>query len=92
MGIFRFKAAGWNITGSQLLIRSRFISKQTLFMHKTKIQSIESSTSWAQNQKELTTISALVKSGVTYRVGKVKDVNAKDFARIQAWFLKKEKN
>ena len=59
-------------------------------MYKTKIQSIESSTSWVQNQKQLTTISVLVKSGVTYIEGKVKDVEAKDFSRIQAWFLKKE--
>lgn len=86
----RYRAAGWNITGLQLTIRSRFISKQTLLMYKTKIQSIESSTSWVQNQKQLTTISVLVKSGVTYIEGKVKDVEAKDFSRIQAWFLKKE--
>ena len=86
----QYKAAGWNITDSQLTIRSRFLSKQTLLMHKNKIQSIESSTSWVQNKKQLTTVSALVKSGITYREGKVRDVDVKDFPKIQAWFLTKK--
>lgn len=83
----QYRAAGWNISGSQLTLRSRLITKQTLLIHKNKIQSIEFSTGWVQNQKQLKTISALVKSGVTFREGKVKDVDAKDFARIQAWFI-----
>ncbi len=86
----QYKAAGWNINDSQLTIRSRFLSKQTLLMHKNKIQSIESSTSWVQNKKQLTTVSALVKSGITYREGKVRDVDVKDFPKIQAWFLTKK--
>lgn len=86
----RYRAAGWNITGSQLTIRSRFISKQTLLIHKNKIQSIESRTSWMQNRKQLVTISALIKSGIAFREGKVIDVDAKDFVTIQDWFLNKK--
>lgn len=86
----QYREVGWNITGSQLTIRSRFVSKQTLLVHKNKIQSIKSSTSWIQNRKQLTTISALVKSGVTFREGEIKDVDAKDFTRIHVWFLTKK--
>lgn len=86
----QYKAAGWNITGSQLLIRSRFISKQTLLFHKNKIQSIESKISWTQKRMGLATISALIKSGVTFREGEVRDVKVEDFRRIQAWFLSRK--
>jgi putative membrane protein len=83
----QYKATGWNITGTQLTLRSRFISKQTLLMHKNKIQSIESRTSRPQKQKRLTTISALIKSGIALREGKIRDVEAKDFITVQTWFL-----
>ena len=86
---FQYKAAGWNITGSQLLIRSRFISKQTLLFHKNKIQSIESKISWTQKRMGLATISALIKSGVSLREGEVRDVEVGDVKKIQAWFLSK---
>ncbi|MFJ8268604.1 PH domain-containing protein [Peribacillus asahii] len=84
----QYKAAGWNITNHQLLMRSRGLSRQTILFHKSKIQSIESKTSWAQQRKQLSSISALIKSGIAFREGEVRDVEAKDFDAVQTWFLK----
>lgn len=83
----QYKAAGWNITDSQLCLRSRFLARQTLLFQKEKIQSIESKTSWVQQRKGLVTITAVIKSGIALRKGKVRDVQVTDFEKVKNWFL-----
>ena len=88
----QYKVTGWNITGTQMMLRSRFISKQTLLFRKNRIQSIESRTSWAQKRKGLVTISALIKSGIAFREGKVRDMEVEDIVSIQTWFLSNKRS
>jgi putative membrane protein len=80
------KAAGWDIVGDQLQLRSRFVSKQTFIFQKTKIQSIESRRSWFQNKKQLITISATVKSGIGPRRARIVDLEKEDAMKIKEWF------
>ncbi|MEY8192946.1 PH domain-containing protein [Peribacillus simplex] len=86
----QYRDAGWNIEGDLLILSSRFFSKQTLIMQRSRIQSITYKKSWFQNRKELATISASVKSGITSRVGMVADVEEKDCLIIKSWYLPKK--
>ncbi|MGE6614105.1 PH domain-containing protein [Peribacillus sp. NPDC076916] len=86
----QYRDAGWNIEGDLLILSSRFFSKQTLIMQRSRIQSITYKKSWFQNRKELATISASVKSGITSRVGMVADVEEKDCQIIKSWYLPKK--
>jgi putative membrane protein len=86
----RYRDAGWSIEGDLLLLSSCFFSKQTLIMQRSRIQSITYKKSWFQNRKELATISASIKSGVTSRVGVVVDVEEKDCLIIKSWYLPKK--
>ncbi|WP_349730578.1 PH domain-containing protein [Peribacillus frigoritolerans] len=86
----QYRDAGWNIEGNLLILSSRFFSKQTLIMQRSRIQSITYKKSWFQNRKELATISASVKSGITSRVGMVADVEEKDCLIIKSWYLPKK--
>lgn len=89
-GYMQYRDAGWSIKGNLLLLSSRFFSKQTLIMQRSRIQSITYKKSWFQNRKELATISASIKSGVTSRVGMVVDVEEKDCLIIKSWYLPKK--
>lgn len=86
----QYRDAGWSIEGNLLLLSSRFFSKQTLIMQRSRIQSITYKKSWFQNRKEIATISASIKSGVTSRVGMVADVEEKDCLIIKSWYLPKK--
>ncbi|MGY3316848.1 putative membrane protein [Peribacillus simplex] len=86
----QYKDAGWGIEGNLLQLSSRFFSKQTLIMQRSRIQSITYKKSWFQNRKELATISASIKSGVSSRVGMVVDVEEKDCRLIKSWYLPKK--
>ncbi|MGG3480652.1 PH domain-containing protein [Peribacillus frigoritolerans] len=83
----QYRDAGWSIDGNLLLLSSRFFSKQTLIMQRSRIQSITYKKSWFQNRKEIATISASIKSGVTSRVGMVADMEEKDCLIIKSWYL-----
>ncbi|MDM5356749.1 PH domain-containing protein [Peribacillus sp. ACCC06369] len=89
-GYMQYRDAGWSIEGNLLLLSSRFFSKQTLIMQRSRIQSITYKKSWFQNRKELATISASIKSGVTSRVGMVVDLEEKDCLIIKSWYLPKK--
>ncbi|MDP9743370.1 UNVERIFIED_ORG: putative membrane protein [Bacillus sp. B2I3] len=86
----QYRDAGWSIDGNLLLLSSRLFTKQTLIMQRSRIQSITYKKSWFQNRKEIATISASIKSGVTSRVGMVADMEEKDCLIIKSWYSPKK--
>ncbi|KAB7704802.1 PH domain-containing protein [Bacillus aerolatus] len=86
-----YKAAGWNIQGGQLAIRSRILSLQTVFMQKSRIQSLELIQTWRQNQKDLASIHSVIRSGITGKKTKMSDASAADAEKIYLWYgIRKE--
>ncbi|RFU67389.1 hypothetical protein D0469_15065 [Peribacillus saganii] len=81
-----YRSGGWSITGDQLLLRYRFLSQETLFVKKRRIQVLESNNSWFQGRKQLATISATIKSGLGPRAGRVVDLELQDAEDIKQWF------
>ncbi|UAC48484.1 PH domain-containing protein [Bacillus aquiflavi] len=90
----RYKDAGWSLHNQQLNLRSRFMIKNTFFMIKNRVQSLDIQHSFFQRRKKLATVVAMVKSGEGHASGKVIDIESSDADVIYQWFSKRslEKN
>lgn len=86
----KFREAGWNISGNQLQVRFRIISKQSYLFHKNRIQTISYSTNWFQLRKSLASIFITVKSGAGPTIGRVKDLEKQDASMITRWLASRE--
>ncbi|WP_409303953.1 PH domain-containing protein [Peribacillus sp. SCS-155] len=85
-GYFCYKDAGWLLNGSQLQLRYRFLSRQTVVLRKNRIQSMDFESNWFQQKRQLSSLSATVATGAAPRTGEVKDVDLADSLKIKAWF------
>lgn len=81
-----FKDAGWSIENNQLSLRYRNLLRTTVFMRKSKIQSVSVKESFFQKKKDLATIQSFVKSGVGGSGGSVSDLEEKDVYHIYKWY------
>lgn len=86
IGYTGYKFAGWNITDSQLALRSRFINSSTVYMFKNKIQAVTCSRSILQKRKNLGSVSATVMSSFAGETGETVDLDEKDVQYIYTWF------
>ncbi|QED46364.1 PH domain-containing protein [Cytobacillus dafuensis] len=83
---FNFKDAGWNLDHHQLTLRFRTINKNTIFMKRSRIQSLSIKESHFQRKKELATIHAKVMSGSGGTGGKVVDLEKEDVYELYKWY------
>lgn len=86
LSYYRYKAAGWTIIGNQLVLRSRFISKTTVYLRKNRTQSISMKETYFQKQNQLATISAKAMSGSGATGGDVVDLEVEDVLSIYKWY------
>ena len=87
-----YRAAGWGIDDHQLTLQYRNLTKNTVYMNKGKIQSINLNKSYFQRNKQLSTIHALIKSGHGESGGRVVDLELDDATQIYQWFSFDKKN
>ncbi|MGM0846735.1 MAG: PH domain-containing protein [Bacillota bacterium] len=85
-GYSKYRSAGWSINDTQLTLRHRFIEKNTIFMKKYRIQSLETSQNIFQMKKELANVKAIVKSGEAGAAGKVIDLDDESVKTIYQWY------
>lgn len=83
---FKFKDAGWLIEEDQLTLRYRGVIRHTVYMKKSKIQTIEMKESYFQKRKKLATIIAIIKSGVGASGGAVVDLEKDDCVKMFEWY------
>ncbi|MBA9029224.1 PH domain-containing protein [Peribacillus huizhouensis] len=81
-----FREGGWNISGNQLQLRTRVVSKHTYIFQKNRLQVFDRRVSYFQRRRQLCTIAATVKSGAGPREGKLIDLEQKDAEFINDWF------
>jgi putative membrane protein len=86
-GYQSYRGAGWNMSGHQLTLRSRWIQTRTFYTFKNRIQSLEISKNWFQRRKSLGTIYSHVMSGS----GRVADLDESDANAIYQWYSRTEK-
>ena len=60
----RYKDAGWSLQGQQLTLTFRGLVKNTIFMKKSKIQSLTMWSSLFQDKQSLASIEASIISGL----------------------------
>jgi len=85
-GYRSYRGAGWNTSGQQLTLRSRWIQTTTFYTFKNRIQSLEVSKNWFQRRKNLGTIYSNVMSGS----GRVADLDESVVNAIYQWYSRTE--
>ncbi|CAM3954600.1 PH domain-containing protein [Mesobacillus zeae] len=81
-----YRDTGWSLDGGVLTLRYRGISRNTVFMDKRKVQSLNRKESPFQKKRRLSTIGAIVKSGEAGSGGKVTNLEKTDADKIYSWF------
>lgn len=85
-GYLKYKDAGWSIEEQQLTLTYRGLVKATIFMKKSKIQSLSIRKSYFQDKRSLATVDAIIKTGAGSSGGKVIDLEAPDILKIYQWY------
>lgn len=86
IGIWQHKSAGYMIDGKQLTMQYRVFSRTTFFMEKKRIQSIETTQTYFQKRKGVTSVKATVMSGMTGMAGNVRNLEQQDAETILSWY------
>ncbi|MCJ7842187.1 PH domain-containing protein [Lederbergia sp. NSJ-179] len=84
-GHFQYRSAGWNLTNQQLVLRSRDIQQETVYLRKNRIQSMDIEVNWFQKRANLATIHTTVMSG-GLGSAKVKHVEVEDARKMYQWY------
>ena len=82
----KYKDAGWGIGDNQLSLRYRRVVRQTVYMRKRNIQSLSWKVSHFQRKKDLSSMSASIKSGLGAVEGYVVDLEQEDVAAVYEWY------
>ncbi|MGM0877275.1 MAG: PH domain-containing protein [Bacillota bacterium] len=85
-GYYSYKDAGWKLKGNQMQLGFRIVSKTTILIHRNRLQSIKSKTSYFQKKKSLQTFEVSIKSGIIGRDFTVKDLDINDIERMVCWY------
>ncbi|WP_066060028.1 PH domain-containing protein [Robertmurraya korlensis] len=82
----KYKDAGWSIEGQQLNIQYRSLIKNTLFMKKHNVQSLDYKESIFQKRKNLASMTSLIKSGMGAVGGTIVDIEKEEAKEIYQWY------
>ncbi|SOC18521.1 putative membrane protein [Ureibacillus xyleni] len=88
LGLWQYKTTGFAIKGNQLTIVYRIISKVTFVVEKKRIQAIQSKQSYFQRRKNISSVQAIVMSGMTGATAKASNLNEHDAEQVLRWFEK----
>ncbi len=86
IGYFSYRDAGWKISGSKIIMSSRFIGRTTAVIQRRRMQVFEVSRSYFQRRKQLVSIHTSTKSSVLMEKFSAADVEEKDSDDIIAWY------
>ncbi|TWT24615.1 PH domain-containing protein [Planomicrobium sp. CPCC 101110] len=84
--IWQHRTVGYALTGKQLTMEFRTVSKHAFFMVKKRIQAIEVTQSYFQRRKDLASIQATIKSGMLGATARIDHMERDDASRVLAWY------
>jgi len=90
--LWQYKTNGYLISGNQLTLRYRFISRVTFIAEKKRIQVIQKKQNYFQKRKNIATVQATVMSGIGGATGKVAHLDESDVDAILSWFERSKEN
>lgn len=82
----KYRDAGWEISSQQLALRYRGIVRTTVFMRRSRIQSLSLKESYFQKKRSLATIQAAAMSGAGGTGGTVRDLDKQEVYAIYKWY------
>lgn len=85
-GLWQHRSAAFTIHSKQLTLRFRQFSLQTVYLQKRRIQSMELKQNYFHQRRQVATISANVKSGISVFKAQVSHLDEPDAERIMAWY------
>ena len=86
IGYLSYRDAGWKISGSKIIMSSRFIGRTTAVIQRRRMQVFEVSRSYFQRRRQLVSIHTSTKSSALMEKFSVADVEEKDSDDIFAWY------
>jgi putative membrane protein len=86
LGIAMHREAGWASSGNHLKLRYRFLSRQTVFARKNRIQALHLSSSYFQRAEDLASITVSTQSKMVGKHFKVLDVDGQHAFRLYEWY------
>ncbi|MER2108151.1 MAG: PH domain-containing protein [Solibacillus sp.] len=86
LGYWQYRTTGYKITGQQIIIVSRLISRVTFVVQKKRIQMTESRQSYFQKRKQLSSCRIVVMSGMTGATAEVSHLEQQHVDRILDWY------
>ncbi|WP_227396504.1 PH domain-containing protein [Jeotgalibacillus aurantiacus] len=86
LGWMQYRTAGYNLSGDQLVMRFRGISKQIVYMKKKRIQSVTWTETYFQRKGHVATITATIKSYVGGSSTSVEHLDKKDVVTLMDWY------
>jgi len=90
--LWQYKTNGYLISGNQLTLRYRIISRLTFIAEKKRIQVIQKKQNYFQKRKNIATVQATVMSGIGGATGKVAHLDESDVDAIPSWFERSKEN
>jgi putative membrane protein len=85
-GLWQYRSAAYGISGNQLTIRFRNFSLQTAYLMKKRIQSMEMKQSYFHKRKNVATLAAIVKSGMSIFNAQVYHMEETEAEKILSWY------
>ncbi|PPA70552.1 PH domain-containing protein [Jeotgalibacillus proteolyticus] len=82
----QYKSAGYCLSEDQLTVRFRVFDKQTVYMKKKRIQSLELRETIFQRRGKVATLSAVIKSYSTGSVNSVSHLDVEDVEKVMEWY------
>ncbi|BAQ08950.1 membrane protein [Bacillus sp. OxB-1] len=89
LGIWQHRSAAYSLHGNQLTMRFRGVSLQTAFVMRKRIQSMDMRQSYFHKRKQVATIVATAKSGISTHKIHVHHMEQEEAERILSWYEKK---
>ncbi|WP_407271774.1 PH domain-containing protein [Radiobacillus sp. PE A8.2] len=86
LGWHRYRDAGYTVTNNQLAIRTRTISRVSVFANRKRVQAFATSAHWFQARKQLCTLAFSVASHSSGKKFKIKDIDQTDADTIANWY------
>ena len=85
-GVFQHRSAAFGVFGNQLTMRFRGFSLQTAYLMKNRIQSMEIKQNYFHRKRNVSIVSAPVKSGMGVFNAQVRFMEEEDANRILDWY------
>lgn len=86
LGNAQFRSAGWQLTGSKLLLRSRVIGRVSTIVTRRRIQSLNLSQNFLQKRRRLSTVGVAVASGGAGTQISLRGMDDDDSQLIIEWY------